>query len=557
VRIPVDNLGAAGLIKDIYNQDTPPEAWTALRNARMGQQGAEKFLGHSKALGTDVAGWAVSPYWLFYVPVAGGSGFWVNAGQQKVYARLAISPYTETDISRTVGGNYAATESQKWNGCVFGGIAVFNNGVDEPQYWVPSAANDCTALSAAAGAAPWTAAHRVANLRSFGRFLVGIDCTIGGVRYPQAVRWSHPADPGALPTSWDYTAATSKAGLYPLSDATGILVEQRIIRDVNMLYTTDQVWQMRFVGGADVMGFSPIFHEQGILGPNCMARYKKDTEMHIVLGGDDIYVHNGQSASSILEPKLRRWFFQQLDPNYYARSFVVANPAYNEVWVCIPENGAEQPSLALVFNWKTGAIGFRDLLKASSGADTRTTTPTAGTPCITPGLIEQLSAETWDADTGTWDSDTTLWDGRISNPATPRLLMADRSTGKRTFLLDDTTQFDGSSFAWSLERVGLAIGGQDRQGAPKVDTEMVKLLTEIWPRVDAPTGTVLTIEVGTQDTPDSGVSWSSPYSYTVGTDLYVPTYESGKFLSFRFSDSGGVSMRLLGYAMEISPIGRF
>ena len=33
--ITVDNLGSAGLIKDIHNYDLPPEAWTFLGNARM------------------------------------------------------------------------------------------------------------------------------------------------------------------------------------------------------------------------------------------------------------------------------------------------------------------------------------------------------------------------------------------------------------------------------------------------------------------------------------------------------------------------------------------
>jgi hypothetical protein len=559
-RIPVDNLGSAGLIRDIFAHDTPPEAWSFLQNARMGGLGAEKFLGHDKALGTGTAGWAVAPYWLMHVPVAGSTGMWACLGQQKIYCRSAQSPYTETNITRQTAGvdvNYSANESGKWNGGMFGGLAIFNDAAqDEPQYWNGASATKVKNFSAAGGVFPWDATHRAAVVRPFGRFLVAVDITKGATRYPQLVKWSNQADPGAMPTSWDPTDVTKDAGEYPLQDASGVLVDQRVLRNINQLYTTDQVWSMRYVQGGLVMGFEPAFLQQGALGANCIAHFKSDGENHLVLGGDDVFQHNGQVARSVISPALRRWFFQQMDPTYYARSFVVPNPTYNEIWVCIPEVGAEQPTLAMVWNWETGAVGFRDLLKASS-TDTRTTASTKGTPCIARGFIDDVSLETWDADSGTWDSDTTIWDARTTSPATPRMLMADRSAGKRTFLLDNTAQFDGSNFDIVLERVGLSIIGHDRQGNPKNDTETNKLVLEIWPRVEGTPGDTLTIYVGTQDSQDAAVTWSSPYTYTVGQDEFVSVYECGRYVAIRFVHSSGIAMRLLGYALQLEAAGSY
>jgi len=52
MRIPIDNVGNVGLVKDIFSHELPPEAWTAVQNTRMGPHGAEKFLGHSRVLGS-------------------------------------------------------------------------------------------------------------------------------------------------------------------------------------------------------------------------------------------------------------------------------------------------------------------------------------------------------------------------------------------------------------------------------------------------------------------------------------------------------------------------
>lgn len=562
MRISVNNLGSVGLVKDLFSHDTPPEAWTALQNARMGPYGAESFLGHERSIGTGSAGWAVAPYWLFHAPVTGATDFWVGAGANKVYCRSAQTPYAETNITRQSGGvdvNYAATETEKWNGGMFGGLGVFNNGVDEPQVWNPvaSATKLVNLSTTATGGDAWPSNYRARCVRPYGRFLVAVNVLKNTTRYPKLVKWSHPADPGAMPTSWDPANAAKDAGEYPLNDAVGDLVDQLTLRNSNILYTNSDVWSMTWVGGGDIFRFDPLFREQGILYTNCVASFKKDSEFHAMLAGDDLVVHNGQSAESIVTPSMRRWFFQQIEANYYERCFVVANPTFSELWFCIPEVGAEQPTLALVWNWETRSIGFRDLLKLTSNGDTRGTGGTSGTPCIAVGYLDDVSTESWDSDSGSWDSDTTLWDARTTSPAVRRLLMLDRSAGKRTYLVDQGTSFDTAAYSWVLERIGLSAIGEGRDGKPTIDSRLIKLVTEIWPRVEAVDGTQLSIYVGTQDRPTDPVSWSSAYTFTVGTDQFVPVYHSGRYISLRFEYTGTVYARLLAYELETYAQGEF
>jgi hypothetical protein len=551
MQVPIDNVGSIGLIADIFSAETPPEAWTTVQNVRMGPQGAEKFLGHTKTVNTASAGWTQQPIALFYAPVAGSTGFIVGPGLTKVYVRSAIAPYTETEITR-LAGVYAATQDKKWTGSVFGGIFILNNGVDEPQVWNPVIVGTKLANLSAFGSSPWVTTHRCGCMRPFGRYLVATDVTKAGTRFPQMVKWSHSADPGSLPSSWSITDPAVDAGEFGLQDATGVIVDHRGLRNKQMLYTTDQVWQMSYVGGTDIMGFDPVLREQGALGINCVTLFKKSgAELHAVFGGNDIYVHNGQSADSIISPLLRRWLYQQIDASFYARSFVVANPQFTEIWFCFPEQGYDQPSIAFVWNWTTGATSFRDLLKVSSGGDTRVVGSTAGTPFIGQAFIDDTSTEPWTGDTQTWNADTTIWNTRSSNPAVVRLLMADRSAGNRTFLVDDGQTYDGSSISWKLERTYLSIIGRDREGNPKNDTTVDKLITELWPRFDAPIGTQITCNIGTSFAMAGAVSWGVDQTYNVGVDEFVPVYYSGRYISVRFSGTHNVGVRGLGYALDI------
>lgn len=553
-RVSVNKLGRVGVVRDIFSHDTPPEAWTSIRNGRMGPYGAEIFLGHTKTLGTDSAGWAVPVYSHFFAPVVGSGAFWVGAGQNKIYARTASSPYTETNITRQSGGldvNYSATEGKKWAGGMFGGLLLINNTFDEPQVWAPKSGGGTKLVNLSTfGTGPWPTNYRCGVMRGFGRFLVAIDITKAGTRYEQLVKWSHPSDPNTMPGSWDPTDATVDAGEFPLADAQGGLVDMRTLRGVNVLYTTDQAWEMRHTGGGDIMGFSPLF-EQGALAVDCVAKFKNNGEFHFVMCGDDIYIHNGQSIKSVITPAMRRWFFQQVDPTYFNRSFVVANPRYSEMWACVPENGSEQPTLALVWNWETGAVGFRDLLKESSGSDTRTTAATKGTPSIASGVLEDITTESWSGDPGTWDNDATLWDEALTSPMITRLVMADRSAGKRSFLADSSNGFDGGNITFEGERVGLTLGGEE------TSTELVMLLTEFWPRFEAPAGSVFTINFAKQDAPDTPPTWSSDYTYTVGAKSFVSCYESGRYLGVRIRHASTGAVRLLGYAMELGSAGSF
>lgn len=551
-RVRVDNLGRIGVIKDTPATNLPPEAWTALQNARVTEGGVEKFYGEALTLNTESAALSVQPYWLAYAQ-SPANAFWLYLGANKVYVRDSADPFTDTNITRQSAGvdvNYSATEDVKWNGGMFGGVYIANNSFDVPQYWAAISAG-----TKMANLTNWDSARRAKVVRPYGRFLVALNLTVSATEYPHDVLWSHPADAGNIPSSWDETDTTKDCGRYSLSDSQGVLVDGLQLRDAFMIYKEDATWMMQLIGGVYVMKFTRVLKESGLLAANCVTHFKDNAEMHFVVGVDDIYVHNGQSAQSILNKKLRRWLFNNIDGTYYKRSFVVPYPTRQEIWFCFPESGQSQPTQALVWNWAENKFSQRDLCKITTTNGTRSTVATQGVVCVAAGVVSSSTSSGWSADSSSWDSDSSTWEQRTYSPLNYQLVSADRSGSKRLYNLDTTNQFDGTNFNVVFERTGLSIIGRDREGQPKNDNEVVKLLTELWPRFEGEAGAEIAIEVGTQMGPNDAVSWGTPFTFTIGSQKKINPYRSGKFLSFRFSWSSAYWVRLVDYEMQIEPCG--
>jgi hypothetical protein len=84
---------------------------------------------------------------------------------------------------------------------------------------------------------------------------------------------------------------------------------------------------------------------------------------HSVVGQADVFVHDGANFTSVIDTKNKDFLFNDMDPTYYDRTFVFANYAGAEMWICYVENssGATWPNKALVWNWEHQTWGVRDL----------------------------------------------------------------------------------------------------------------------------------------------------------------------------------------------------
>lgn len=524
VHIPIGGVGTAGIVLDVPGHMLPPEAWTAGKNVRFYDDKAEKFFGHVPVFGTP----NTAPLWGLGLRTA-NEVFWLYADLTSVHV---FANALHTDITRTVGGAYSADPFQLWNGGLLGNIPILNNGADVPQMWSPA-----TPATALADLTNWPGTLRANIVRPFKNFLFALDVTKSGTRFPHMVKWSHPADPGAVPPSWDETDPTRDTGEVELSsEQSGFIVDGARLHDLFIVYKEGSVHGFQFVGGQNIFNNFTIFNDFGAMTTDCVARFDRGAR-HFVMSGDDLIIHDGQTSQSVATKRVRDFIQKNIDSTNFRRSFVVVNNAFNEVWFCFPEKGALWCTLAVVWNFRENAFGFRELEEV---------------PYIATGVIApDTPSDTWDADTEAWDADTTTWNVQGTFAATQGMLLLDQQNTKLQ-QLDATNTFDGTPFDVLLERTGLAVIGQDHRGNFITDLERRKMIKRIWIRAE---GSPFSVQVGSQEEVEGVVDWAPAKVFTPGVDKYLDFIVTGRLMAVRFLSTGDVNWRVYGYDIELELLG--
>lgn len=533
MRIPIVDMDSVGIITDISPHDLPLSAWSSGRNVRMLDGRVEKMPGHKQSF-TPFA----DPR--FLLPFQHATGYWwLYASNNQIWA---YQGGVTQDVTRAAGGYNA--NGEPWSGGVLNGIPILSNPNDRPQQWgSPGFANRLTDL------ANWPSDWRARNIKPFGNFLVALGVTKGFNDQPYNVNWSHPAEPGTVPISWNIADPTKDAGENTLADTEGFVVNQLAMGDVNLIYKEDSVYSMQYIGGNDIFGFRRLFKENiGLLMPNGLCSFTPPgkSPFHMVFAPNDIVVHDGRSVTSIFEGRTRKWLYNNLDSDNFKNTFIVNNVQMKEIWICFPLVGAVWPNCALVWNYNNNTTTIRDLPSVASAAVGQITEVVSG----------QTQAS-WDADAGTWDADTSTWGSSAYQPVTSRLLMGTIAPTRKTFVMDLGTQFENALYNSFVERTGLTVVGTDKQGKAIQDSESVKLVTEIWIRAQGNIGTVLHCYVGVQDDRGGYPEWNGPYDFTIGVDKKINPLVSGRIVSVRFESNEASVWEIHGYDLEIKPVGAY
>jgi len=505
--IPVKQVGQYGVIRDLSQPELPINAWTDCKNIRFLDGFAWQFYGHGEIYASP----SVTPYHVLPLTVAGVS-YWLYAGAAKIYT---VTGSTHTNITRqtaSVDVDYAATRNS-WTSTVLGGIPVLNNGVDAPQQWLLT--GKCTAVTA------WPASTTCASMRAFKNVLVALDVTKSGTRYPYLVKWSHPADPGAMPSTWDHTDATKDAGEFDLSDGYGYIIDGLALRDSFMIYKTDGVFRLDYTGGAFVYRNNKVLGMSGAMNKNCITELDG---IHFVLTGSDVVVHDGQTATSVLDKQTRRYLFQNIDSDYAYLAFVFKNPYLNEVFVCYPEPGNTSCNKAMVWNWKDKTISFREMPNVIHA---------------TNGILSNGLSQTFDADTGSFDSDITLFNAGEYTPANARVVLASADT--KLYQLDSSATFNGTAIDAYVERRGLHFDAPDK----------IKTVRGIRPRITGTTGATVLIYVGASTEPYGDPVYQAAVSWTIGTSVSADVFCTGRYIAIKFGSGTATQWRLDSYDIDV------
>jgi hypothetical protein len=504
--------GDGGLASDIDGMDAADKLWTNGQNVRFENGYLRPFDGHSALYDPPT----VKPYGIFPLRTA-SSNLWAYMGLAKAYA--VNNAGTHSNITRAAG-DYTATADTKWTGGALTSYLIFNNVNDAPQSWNGDTGTAAILLNA------WTSTHRCVAIRPLRNYLVAVGINKNGTNYPVMVKWSHAADPGALPSSWDETDATKDAGEQDIGDSNGALVDLVPLGDLGIIYATDSYHSMQYIGGTYVWRFTKISGDAGAVSQNCAVQYPGG---HVVLTSGDVISHSGGAPQSIINARMRANLFNSIDPTNYRRAFVSHNELRSEVWVCIPESTQAACTKAYVWNYAQNSWGIRDLPNATAG----NTGPVVNSP-----------ADTWATADGTWAQDTGTWEGASLSSIKRKLVLASADT--KLYLVDDGTTYAGSTPTMFVERTGLALGNHDR----------IKLVKSVRPRIDAPGGTVVNVRIGGALTADATVAWSDPLPYTVGSSVAAWGMTSGRYIGVKLESTSGSQWRCRSMDIEYELAGR-
>ncbi len=525
--VEINDLASVGQINDIAPYMLPPEAWTLAENIRFAKGGAEVMAGWAQVFGTP----GVAPH--FALPVKSPSQtFWLYTSLTKGYV---YNGSTHTDITRSVGGDYTTNATEEWNGVVFGGIPILNNGHDVPQYW--SAYLITTHLAALPN---WPSTLGASVIRNFGSYLVAFNITDAGTNYPHLVQWSNPASPGTVPTSWAYSNPTTEGGRKDLPDVnSGIILEALQLQSTMFIYKERSIWKMTYIGGQFIFQFDTFLADVGILAPRCVCSDGTGAR-HVVVTQDDIIVHNGNAPQSILTDKQRVTLFNSINRDAVSTCFMFLNKVKDEVWFCYPESNQLQPTRAMVWNYRKSAISF------VSGITFRN---------AVVGDIEGMTGELWSDGTDTWVDETGPW-SRIFR----QQVVLSSPVNTKFYQLDSGTTRDGVSFAVTLQREDLGVIGKKRTGEPINDFKQMKMVDAVWPKIE---GAAIRLRVGFREVVKGVLTWQDYTTFNPATDTWVNTIVNeslpgcGKAVSIEFSTLASAYWRVDGYSMNVEVIGPY
>lgn len=521
-RIEVNNVGVKGVTLDVPDHELPPEVWTNSLNMRFNKTNATRFGGHAQVFGTPT----VAPSFVIYVPGLTGH-FWIYTSLTKAYVYNGTDHTNITRQSGMADVNYTASNHREWNGCIFGGIPILNNGTDLPQYW--SALDVSTKL---ANLTNFTSTLRAKVIRNFGRFLVALNLTDNSTRLPHAVQWSHGADPGTIPSSWDYTSATVDAGRTHLTDAEGgEITDGLMLGNQLIIYKQRSTHAMRFIGGTDIMGFEQLFGA-GAAAARFICSFDAGRR-HFVISDTDIFTHTGtKEIEYVAEAAVREAIFAEMEVTNQANAFAFENPNTSEIWFAYPTSGQTLPDKAFVYNYKYKTHQFRAFQGMMAAR----------------GSVFASSGLTWAALTNTWAETTDPW----SSEQRQMVVVAD-PTATKLWQLDSGAAFGSLTTTTFLERTGLSVIGRDRQGNPKLDFSQNRLVKRVWPKLRGLT--TINVRVGAANSLNGDVTWGAAQSFNPSTQKYLDVTTFGLMPAIRFEGTEDISWQLEGYGIEIEPLG--
>lgn len=170
------------------------------------------------------------------------------------------------------------------------------------------------------------------------RFLV----VLGAGGDPRKLQW--PSQEGLV--DWDPTTVGGTAGDYPIS-TTGTLMAGRRGKNETLIWTTEDLWRMQFIGGTLVYAVTQAGSKCGLIAPNACAVVDSRAAW---MGKNGFFVYDGfvQPVPSEVSDAV----FGDLNRTQQIKCFAVTRADLGEVWFHYPSASSQEPDKYVIWNYR-------------------------------------------------------------------------------------------------------------------------------------------------------------------------------------------------------------
>lgn len=425
-----------------------------------------------------------------------------------VSALYALQSATWTDISSTAG--YATDQSDHWEFAKFGDRIIATNYTNPIQSLLMGGAQF---LDIGGSSIP-----KCRHVGVVGNFLVlgNTSDQVDGL-VPNRVWWSGLDNPTDFPTPGTDSAIAVQSSYNDLVGEGGWV--QRIVGgQYGLVFQEKEIHRMTYVGPPLIFQFDSFEQRRGTPAPGSVVAMGRDV---YYLGQDGFYVCNGIQSEPIGAEKVDRYFFDDMDPNYYDRIHGMLDP-YNKIvmWV-YPGSGSVSGACnkALLYHW---------LLKRWSYAE-------FASEYVYWSLGEGYTLEGLDAVSASLDALPASLDSRV---------WAGGSLYFSIFGASHQLQlFTGTEMNSTLDTKEFQLWDGYR-----ADVDLIR------PVMENMTGT-MTAQVGSRESSfDDSVTWSAAIANDA--DGNIPVRANGRLMRIRINTTGGYKSASGAKVLEAAKAGK-
>lgn len=151
----------------------------------------------------------------------------------------------------------------------------------------------------------------------------------------------------AAPNDWVVTQ-TNIVTVNPILGASKF-ISQASSRNVDILFTQDKVYQVRFVGLPNIWNVQELFGTDGLIGPKARVNIQ---DAVFWMGYGDFYVFDGTSVNILPNNTVKRYVYDNINQAQDFKVFASANPSYDEIWWFYPSGSDLEPNNYVIYNYK-------------------------------------------------------------------------------------------------------------------------------------------------------------------------------------------------------------